>query len=146
MNNHKGWIDLKRKAEDPPTAPPASTAPAPQVPLEDADKNRQPPPPNPTGIPDAKPMPMSELLRLLEMASKSLIDAGLDIDKSSAGLRKVKTMGGISESERQIIEKTNQYANTVDGIKDQSEALAKAISDYRDSLASKGVQGWLDSK
>jgi hypothetical protein len=150
MNNHKGWIETKRKAADPEPAPvPAPAAePAPaQVPLGDADKNRQPPPPNPTGNPEpAKPMSLSEVLRLLEGAGKSMLDAGLDHEKASSSLLKVRTMAGMTPQEREIMQKSSEFAAKISSMKQEGAAIAKAISDYRDSLASKGTQGWLASK
>lgn len=153
MNNHKGWIEIKRKAAEPEApeapaldkAPEAPAAPA-TVPLDEADKNRAPAPPNPTGNPEpAKPMSIGEVMRLLEAASKSLIDAGLDSEKASSSLLKVRAMAGASEKERQIMQKTGDFANKVGGLKDQISALAMAISEYRDTLGS-GVQSWLDPK
>lgn len=144
------WFKTKAD-EDAPAKTPAHPTSSPMAPLQDLDKSRQPPPANPTGIPNTKPMSMSELLRLLEMASKALLDSGLDMEKSAACLQKVKSMGGVSESEREIIKKTEELANKVTGLKDQVSALSMAVASYRESLTSKapsaaGSKGWWAKK
>ena len=136
--------------EKAPATTPSPAATTPAAPgmqsLDDADKNRPAPPPNPTGVPAQKPMPLSELLRILEAAGKSSIDAGLNVDKSVASLEKIKTMGGISDQERQIMAKSQEFSKKLADIKRDLASVSEALSAYRLGLTSGESKGWLNTK
>jgi hypothetical protein len=123
---------MDAKPEDPKPEP----SPSPdQKPLEDLDKQRAPAPANPTGNPQQKPMPMSELMRLLETASKAVTDGGLQLEKGSATLRKAQAMGGSTPAEREIISKVEVLAKKASALKQEADRLSGEIADYRKGLS-----------
>jgi hypothetical protein len=141
----KAAPEIEGKPVSPAPATPSDPAPGMQS-LDEADKNRPAPPPNPTGQPAQKPMPMSELMRIFEAAGKSSIDAGLNVEKSIAQLEKVKTMGGISGQERQIMSKSEEFLKKLADLKRELSSVSEAMSAYRLGLTSGEAKGWLDTK
>lgn len=104
-------------------------------PVQDLDKDRQPPPQNPTGNPIQKPMPLGDLLKLIETSAKSLFDCGPDLEKSFSAISKVKSMGGSTESERHIIDKASEVAIKISALKESAAKIADDLSAWRGSLA-----------
>ena len=137
-----GWM---RTADDmnPSVAP--EPAPTPETkPLSDVDKLRAPAPANPTGQPDQKPMPLSELMRSIEAAGKAAIDAGLQLEKAAASLRKIQTMGGATPGERELMAKAEAMAKRAASLKQESDKLADEMADFRKTLSggTPGAEGW----
>jgi hypothetical protein len=126
-----------RKVDD--LMSPSSDAMSPLVDIEKA-REKKPLPANPTGDPEpAKPISLKNLMSLLESSAKSLLDAGVDFEKSYASVSKVLTMGTQTESDRSIVSKAEKFSSKLEGLKSQAEALAKEIREYRSDLS--GAEG-----
>jgi translation initiation factor IF-2 len=130
----EGDEEPKEEPAEKPADKPEAPKPD-QKPLQDLDQQRAPAPANPTGNPQQKPMPMAELMRILETASKSVTDGGLQLEKAAGTLRKAQAMGGSTPAERDIISKVEEMAKKSSALKQEADRLSGEIADYRNGLS-----------
>ena len=118
---------------------------APLQPVQPVQEVQRPEPPvNPTGVPEQKPMPLQELLKLLEGAGKSILDAGLNLEKSFASLQKITALPSMSDKDREISTKADSIAQRVADVKKSANSVAEEIKNFRRGLSGpEGGSGWV---
>lgn len=103
------------------------------------------PPANPTGIPDQKPMPLQELLKLIEGAMKAVLDSGMDLEKASATLLKITSLPTMSEKDRDTTLKADAIAKRIADVKKAAADIAEELKNFRKGLSGPvGETGWTE--
>jgi len=141
------WYKMAEDGLVPPPTVPSADLLAPK-PLSELAQDR-PERVNPTGDP-APPQPLSlkEVSDALESATKAMLDAGLNLEKSNVALAKIKAMHSQTDKDRAIVSKCDGFTQAIVRMKSECETQSKSMGDYREELASStdGVprSPWID--
>ena len=112
----------------------------PVQPLNVVDQNRPIPPANPTGAPGQKPLPLNEVVSLIQGSGKAMIDAGLNIEKAAVGMQKIVNMARVTESDMALVNTAEKFFSKISGAKESLAALVRDMQDFGAKISNPGAQ------